>query len=149
MAGLRVPTFRPSFLFPLFAATVHETHILVAINLELPKREGGKPVVVVAVENHGIIVGDPRRAAKLLKLILVGDVAPNVVVELRGPIPSRSVLDVTFFVSAGIYVHFHKTNIRVIGMRSNPFRTQQNFGVFVIGHFGSPPVEIRLLTSQL
>jgi hypothetical protein len=48
----------PRIEFPLLPATVEQLDVFVAVKLEVPVRVGGEPVVVAAVEDHGVVVGD-------------------------------------------------------------------------------------------
>src|SRR4051794_28402214 len=43
---------------PLLAATVEQLDLVMAVQLEVPVRVCGEPVVVAAVEDHGVVVGD-------------------------------------------------------------------------------------------
>src|SRR5581483_670953 len=73
---------------PLFAATVHDANILVAVNLRLPERPRGEPVVVIAVHNDRGVRRDPGLAEEPFELFLREDVAAKLIGKLRVPRPS-------------------------------------------------------------
>ena len=55
---------------PFLAATVHQPHVLVTVQLQLPKSPGGEPVVVVAIEHHRGVVADAGPAISCSKSAL-------------------------------------------------------------------------------
>src|SRR6202042_2007648 len=56
---------------PLRPATVEQLHVLVSVQLEVPVGVGREPVVVAAVEHHGVVVGDAALGQQLLEADLV------------------------------------------------------------------------------
>src|SRR5258708_18720251 len=79
--GLRFPSmvrrlgirwdFGRDFAFdgqPFDAATIQQANILVTIVLQDPERPGGTPVVIVAIQDNGGIIADPRPPQKLFQV---------------------------------------------------------------------------------
>src|ERR1035437_5492515 len=48
------------FRDPLLAATIDEPNVPVAVILQLPEGVGGKPIVIVTIEQNRGVIGDPR-----------------------------------------------------------------------------------------
>src|ERR1700761_4770810 len=68
---------RPGVELPLLATTVEQLHVIVAVELEVPVRVGGEPVVVAAVEDNGVVVGDTAVTEQLGELLGVDEVTPD------------------------------------------------------------------------
>jgi len=105
---------RPLFFEPLLPSAVDQPHLLVPIVFQLPKRIRRKPVVIVAIEQDGRIVRNPRRAQQPLQLRLLNQVAPHVVLELRLPVPAHRAGNVPLIKRGRVHVHFHKPDLRVV-----------------------------------
>ena len=58
---------RSLLLEPFFAAAIDEANILVAVVFQLPEGVGGEPVVVVAVEKDGAVIGNAGSAEKFFE----------------------------------------------------------------------------------
>ena len=89
---------------PLLAAAVEELDVLVAVELEVPVGVGGEPVVVAAVEDHGVVVADAPLGQQRLELRLVDEVAADLVLEVGGPVELDGALDVALVVRRGVLV---------------------------------------------
>src|SRR3984885_1005484 len=63
----------PPIELPLLAATVEQLDVLVAVQLEIPVGVAREPVVVAAVEDHGVVVGDTAVAQQLGELLGVDE----------------------------------------------------------------------------
>src|SRR5579859_3569267 len=50
------------FRLPLTASTIHDLHVFMAIHGEQPVRITGVPVVFIAIEDNGCIIGNPPTA---------------------------------------------------------------------------------------
>ncbi len=74
------------FVEPLDAAAVHQPDILVAVHLEQPEGIGSEPVVVVAVEDHGVAGRNASVAHQLFKFLLADDVAADLILKLALPV---------------------------------------------------------------
>src|SRR5207248_2735774 len=68
---------RTAFLLPFDAAAIDQLDLVVAVVLQGPVRVGGKPVVVVAVEDDCRLGGDSAAPEELGKRVLRRDVASN------------------------------------------------------------------------
>src|SRR5712664_1557335 len=119
---------------PFLAAAVDEPDVLVAVIFQLPKGVSGEPIVVVAVEKNGGVIGNAGSAEKLLKRGLVDQIAADVVLELGLPVPADSAGDVALIVGGGVHVDFDEAEIGGVQVLSDPIRGNENFGVFVVGH---------------
>ena len=89
---------------PLLAAAVEELDVLVAVELEVPVGVGGEPVVVAAVEHDGVVVGDAALGEQRLELLLVDEVAADLVLEVGGPVELDGSPDVALVVGGGVLV---------------------------------------------
>src|SRR5216684_4989335 len=125
---------RSLFLEPLFAATVDEADVLMAVELQLPEGVSGEPVVVVAVMKDGGAVGNAGGAEKPFESGLVDQVAADAVLELGLPVPGDRAGDVALVVGGGVHVDFDEAEIGGIEILSGPIGGNENFGVFVVGH---------------
>jgi len=67
---------------PLLAAAVEDADVLVPVQLQVPVRVRGKPVVLVAVEDDRRVAPDPALAEQALERLLVDDVALDRVLKV-------------------------------------------------------------------
>src|ERR1700758_719746 len=111
--------------------------------LQLPKSISRKPVVVVAIEQNRTVVGKARPAEELLERLLADQIATDIVLKLRLPVPAHSAGNVALIVSAGVNIDFHQPDFRVIEVLGSPFCGYQNFRVLVFGHLRSPRMKIE------
>ncbi len=111
---------RALFFEPFLAAAVDEADVPVAVQLQLPKGVGGEPVVVVAIEQDGGVVGNARGAQKFFEGGLVDQIAADVVLELGLPVPTDSAGDVSLVVGGGVHVDFDEAEIGGIEIASSP-----------------------------
>ena len=107
---------------PLLAAAVHNSDILVAVQLQLPERPGGKPVVVVAVQDNRGVVVDSRRAKQFFELVLRNHVAHDRVAQLRRPVPADGARHMTLIVGRRVDVDLGDANLGILEMVSDPVR---------------------------
>ncbi len=117
-----------AFLEPFLPSTVHDAHVGVAVDLELPECPRGEPVVVVAVEHHGGVVVDARTTEQLFEPAGRHDVADDGVAELGGPVPAARVGYMTLGVRAGVDIDLHDPNIRVGMVLQDPLGAHDHFG---------------------
>ena len=116
LVGAQLTTFSDPFL----AAAVHQAHIAMTIDFQLPEGPGRKPVVVVAVKHDRRVVINPGLSEQCLELRLGDDVADEGVAQLGGPVPARRTGHMPLIVSGGIDVNFNDADICVVGMPGNP-----------------------------
>ena len=82
----RVGGQRPAVELPLLAAAVEQLDLVVPVQLEVPVRVCGEPVVVAAVEDHGVVVADAPVGQQLRELLGVDEVALDVVLQIGLPV---------------------------------------------------------------
>ncbi len=82
----RVGDQRPVVQLPLLATAVEQLDVAVAVELEVPVRVGGEPVVVAAVEDHAVVVGDAPLGEQGLELGLVDEVPADLVLQVGLPV---------------------------------------------------------------
>src|SRR4029077_13722315 len=136
----RIGRQRALLFQPLLAPAVHQPDVLVPVIFQLPKRVSREPVVVVAVEDPRRVFPYARLAQQPLERDLVNQIAPEVVLQLRLPVPANSSGDVPLIVSRGVHVHLNQPHFRIVLMFRHPLRRNQHFGMLVICHFISPVV---------
>ena len=79
---------RQAVVQPVLATAVEDAHVVVAVQLELPVRPRGEPVVVVAVQDDRRVGADAARRQQLGEVLARGDVAADAVGQLAGPVPA-------------------------------------------------------------
>ncbi len=89
---------------PLLAAAVEQLDVVVAVELEVPVGVGGEPVVVAAVEHDGVVVADALLRQQLLELLLVDEVAADLVLQFGLPVQLDGAGDVAAVVGGGVFV---------------------------------------------
>src|SRR2546425_10159006 len=108
------------FFQPLFAAAVDEANVLVAVKLQLPEGVSREPVVVVAIEKDGGVVGNAGGAEKSFESGLVDQVAAHAILQLGLPVPGDGAGDVALVVGGGVHVNFDEAEIGGIEILSGP-----------------------------
>ena len=98
---------------PLLAAAVEQQDVLVAVQLEVPVRVGGEPVVVAAVEHDGVVVADAPLGEQLLELLPVDEVAADRVLQVGLPVQLDRPGDVAAVVRAGVLVDLDQDDVVV------------------------------------
>src|SRR5690606_20462847 len=78
--------------------------VLVAVEREVPVGVGREPVVVAAVEDDQVVVGDAARGEERLELLLVEEVTTDLVLEVLGPVELDGALDLALVVGGGVFV---------------------------------------------
>jgi hypothetical protein len=98
----------------------------VAVVQEVPEGVGGEPVVAVAVQDHGVVVGDPTAPHKLAELLGAEEVALHLVLKLLLPVePDRSG-DVALRVQGGVLVDLDDPYRVVVEVLGDPVRLHQD-----------------------
>jgi hypothetical protein len=105
---------------------VHDPHVLVAVDLQLPERPCREPVVVVAVEDDRGLVVDTGLAEQLFQLPGRHDVADERVAELGRPVPAGGPGNMTLIVCSRIDVDFDDADARVGGVLRHPLSGNEN-----------------------
>ena len=84
-----------------------------AVQLQLPVRPCGEPVVVVAVEDDRRVGADARVAEQGAEVLAAGDVAADAVGELAGPVPADRARQVALLVGGRVDVDLDEADVRV------------------------------------
>src|ERR1039458_8835149 len=113
-----------------------------AVDLGLPERPRGEPIVVVAVNHKAGIVAHAGGGHQLLELLLGQDVAAHGVAQLRVPGPGERAGHVPLVIGFGIDVDFHHPDVRIGGVLRDPVDAGKRFGMRVIHN--SPPWMVLL-----
>ena len=79
---------RQAVVQPVLATAVEDAHVVVAVQLELPVRPRGEPVVVVAVQDDRRVGADAARRQQRGEVLARGDVAADAVGQLARPVPA-------------------------------------------------------------
>ena len=99
-----------------------------AVQLEVPVGVGGEPVVVAAVEDHGVVVGDTPVAEQLGELLGVDEVAPDRVLQIGTPVQLHCAGDVAAVVGAGVFVDLDEDDVVGIEIALGPVGGDQDVG---------------------
>ena len=94
----------PTVELPLLATAVEQLHVLVPVQLEIPVRVRREPVVVTAIQHHGVVVADAAFAEQLLELFLADEVAANLVLQVGLPVELDGTGDVTTVIRGSVFV---------------------------------------------
>ena len=105
---------------PLLAAAVEQPDVGVAVEREVPVGVGGEPVVVAAVEHDGVVVGDASLGEQRLELLLVDEVATDLVLQIGRPVELDGALDVALVVGGGVLVDLDQDDGVVVEMVLHP-----------------------------
>src|SRR4051812_30529540 len=111
---------RAAVELPLLAAAVDELDVGVAVQLEVPVGVGGEPVVVAAVEDHGVVVADAALGQQLLELLAADEVAARRVLQVLLPVQLDRALDVALVVGAGVLVDLDEDDAGLAEMLLGP-----------------------------
>src|SRR6476469_3738438 len=94
----------PSVELPLLATAVEQLHVLVPVQLEIPVRVRREPVVVTAIEHHGVVVADTAFAEQLLELFFADEVPADLVLQVGLPVQLHGTGDVTTVIRRSVFV---------------------------------------------
>src|SRR3981081_4078179 len=109
-----------------------------AVDLHLPPRPGGEPVVVVAVKDHRRVVRNPSLLHQPPEVAGRDDVALQRVAELCCPIPGDRTRNVPLVVPTRVDVDFDDTNVRIALVRHHPGGVDQHVGISILAHENPP-----------
>ena len=124
----RVGDQRAAVELPLLAAAVEQLDVLVAVELEVPVRVRGEPVVVAAVEDDGVVVGDALVGQQLGELLLVDEVALDRILEVGLPVQLHGAGDVPAVVGAGVLVDLDEDGVGRVEIALGPVGGDQDVG---------------------
>jgi hypothetical protein len=92
---------------------------------EQPEAVGGVPVVLVAIENDGHVVGDATLAGEFLETRLVDEIPVDLVLHLRVPVQFEGARDVSDLIQEDILVRFENADVGIIQVLRNPLCRDQ------------------------
>jgi hypothetical protein len=115
----------------------------VAVQLEVPVRVRGEPVVVAAVEHDGVVVGDSARGQQRLELGLADEVTPDRVLQVGLPVQAHRAPDVVLLVRGGVLVDLDEHHLRVVEMGLDPVGVDEDALSGARGHAGPPGMVMR------
>ena len=125
------------FLEPPYAAAIHQSDVVVVVELEQPEAVGGEPVVVVAVNNDRVILADPRTAHERGELLLADDVASHLVLQLALPVETDRTRHVPLVVRLRIDVDLDDLDVGVVEVLPYPVGVDEYFRMGVASHIRS------------
>ena len=99
---------------PALAAAVHDPAILVAVELEHPECVAGPPVVLVAVEHDGRVVGDAFGAAEFGESILADVVAHERILQVGMPIDLHRAGHVPLLIEQHVFVRLDDADVGIL-----------------------------------
>jgi hypothetical protein len=108
-------------------------------DLEQPKAIGGKPVVVVAVENDRGVIVDSGIAKQLFQLGFRDDVAYERVAELRRPVPPYRSRDMSLVVGGRIDVDLGDSDRRILQVLACPIGADEDVGGLTLSAHNCSP----------
>ncbi len=111
---------------PLLARAVDQLHPVVAVVEEVPVGVGGEPVVAIAIEDDGVVVGDPAAAHQLAEGLGVEEVALDLVLEVELPVEADRAGDVRLGVQRRVLVHLDDPDRVVIEVLGDPIGLHQH-----------------------
>ena len=94
--------------------------VVVAVELEVPVGVGREPVVVAAVQDDGVVVGDAALGQQCLELLLAHEVAADRVLQVLLPVEADRAPDVVLVVGGGVLVDLDEDDLRVVEVGLDP-----------------------------
>ncbi|MCY1511281.1 hypothetical protein D9M68_456950 [compost metagenome] len=112
---------------PLDAPAVEQLDVGHPVHIEYPGTPGGEPVVVVAVENGGGVVGDAGLAQQRLEVLLAGDVAADRVDQVAVPGEVHRAGNVPALVEARHHADLDDAHLGIVEVLFQPVGADQIF----------------------
>ena len=136
--GRHVDAQGEALVEPVLAPAVEDPDVVVAVQLELPVGPRREPVVVVAVQHDGRVRPDPRLREELAEVLAAGDVAPDPVGQLAGPVPADGARQVALLIGGRVDIDLDEADVRVVEMGERPVAVDEGVlrGVGVVTHGG-------------
>ena len=127
---------RQALVQPVLAPAIEDAHVGMAVELQLPVRPRGEPVVVVAVQHDRGVGRDAAVRQERPEVGGRGDVAADAVGELAGPVPADGTRQVALAVRGGVHVDLDEAHRRVVEMGARPVGVDEGgaAGVSGVGH---------------
>src|SRR5208337_2683860 len=114
--------------FPLLPAAVEQQDLVVAVQLEVPVGVGGEPVVVAAVEQHGVVGRDAPLGQQRFEARPVHEVTADRILQVLLPVELDRGRDVPLVVGAGVLVYLDDDDTRVTDMGLRPVGVHEDVG---------------------
>ena len=133
-----------AFVQPFYSPAIHQLRIFVPVHFEQPEAVRGKPVIVVAVENHRIVRRNASVADQFFKGFLADDVAPDLILKLRLPVEAGRAGNVAGVVGFGINVDLDQLDAGFAEILFYPIGRDQHFGVSIVCHRFLSSLGVRL-----
>jgi hypothetical protein len=100
----------------------------VPVEPEVPVGVGGEPVVVTAVEQHGVLVRDAPLGQQVLEAGLVHEVPADRVLQVLLPVDLDRARDVPLVVGAGVLVYLDDDDTRLADVGLRPVGVHEDVG---------------------
>jgi hypothetical protein len=104
---------------------------------EIPEGVGGEPVVAIAVEDDGVVVGDPPASHQLSEGLGGQEVALHLVLEVLPPIEPDRARDVGLGVQGRVLIDLDDSDRLVVEALRDPVGGDEDV-VRVLGHCAPP-----------
>ena len=128
---------------PLLAAAVEDAHVAVPVDLEVPVRVRGEPVVLVAVDDDGRVVPDSAAAEEPLERVLLDHVALDRILQVVLPVQLDRSPDVALFVEIRVLVHLGDDDVVVVQVLGDPIGGHEHrLRIAVVGHLSSLKLQL-------
>ncbi|GAA1006239.1 hypothetical protein GCM10009551_084910 [Nocardiopsis tropica] len=89
---------------------------------------GREPVVVAAVQHHGVVVADAALGEQGAELLGVDEIAAHLVLEILLPVQLHGAGDVATVVGAGVLVDLDEDHTRGVEILLSPVCGDQDIG---------------------
>ncbi len=99
-----------------------------AVQLEVPVGVGGEPVVVAAVEDDGVVIGDAALGQQGRELLAVDEVAADLILQVLLPVELDGAGDVAAVVGRGVLVDLDEDGLVGGEVLLSPFGADQDVG---------------------
>src|SRR5262245_17613885 len=108
------------------------------VDLHLPQRPGGKPVVVVPIDHHSGVLVDPRCGHQLFELALRQDVASHGITKLAVPRPCDGTGHMAFLICLSVYIDLHDSHAGIGGVLDHPLGRHKRLRMRILSHRSTP-----------
>ena len=109
-----------------------------AVQLQLPIRPRGEPVVVVAIQHDRRVRADARCRQECAEVLAARDVATDAVGELAGPVPADRSRQVALVVGGRVDIDLDEADRRVVETGLRPGGVDEGVAGGVSGAHGIP-----------
>ncbi|MCY1527479.1 hypothetical protein D9M68_625470 [compost metagenome] len=116
-----------AFGFPLDPPAVEQFDVIDAVHIEHPGTPGGEPVVVVAVEDGGGVLGYAGFTQQRLEVLLAGDVAFDRIDQVGVPAEIHRAGNVPAFVHARHHADLDDSHLGIVEILLQPVAADQVF----------------------